>query len=853
MVRERSLIRDGQGRRNAAPSLRSLLRWPQGWRPDPAIPALALLPLVIFAAQATGRAVFSGHDIQYYFYPYHVAAAQLIADGHLPLWNPHAFGGFPLLGDGQTALLYPPNWLFLIPGLSPVIALTWVILLQFSIAGLGTYGFARAIGVGRAASFAAAVAYAFGGFMTARIIHLSILAGAAMLPVVLFGIERALRPGPHRWRWFAFAAVAVAMQLVAGHPQVPIYTMIAVGLLVPVRALEGCVEAINWRPLLTVPLRVAGIYALGGALAALQLLPWVELAQLSPRAAGASFFFVFERSKVGDDWLLYIFPYLFGALRPGPYDVVPHIGIGIRVWEQSSYVGIFTLALAAIGLAGLVVGWRTRGTQYAAPGDSWRRWFSIGYLALLLAAGAILAAGWNTPFATYTYDIPVLGRLRDVERGIVLASFALAVLAGVGLQRLLDAGTALSTRGWRIGLWTLALATPAVPLIFIWLAYQPVLIPGLIERGFVTDELQLLRLDHANALMPLMLAAYSAILLLVWGHAARSSFRPQMTILAVGLVVLDLGLFASAFHATADPRLYERVPPVATFLRQDPGLYRIAIFLSGNQLEEREAQDRLAVSWGMAYGFQDVNGFNSLQPRRYTDYLFGPDRDDVSYGNLHDDRLVADNNPILSSLNVKYLVVPRGTEPQTGLDDAFRLVYEDNAVRVYENDSAYPRAYFVPNVSPATADPETLAIVTAPGFNGRREALVEGATTLPPSTPLTAADTATVTDYAPDRLILRANATAPRLLVLSEIDFPGWRATIDGEEVPIHRTNYLFRGIVVPPGEHSIEFVYRPASVRNGAIISAVALAIVVALLFIGRRPASLRIPTKPDSSGARS
>ncbi|MFN8515511.1 MAG: hypothetical protein U0841_23590 [Chloroflexia bacterium] len=456
----------------AATPRRGPFRWHWKWRPDPVVPILALLPLLVFAAEASGRSVFSGHDIQYYFYPYHAAAAQLIAGGHPPLWNPYAFGGFPLLGDGQTALLYPPNWLFLIPWLPPVLALTWAILLQFSIAGVGTYGFARTLGLGRAAGCISAIAYTFGGFMTARIIHLSILAGAALLPVVLLGIERALRPGPHRWRWFACAALAVGLQLAAGHPQVPLYTLLAVGLLTLVRAVEGCVETIDWRPLLAVPLRVAGIYALGGALAALQLLPWAELAELSPRAASATFAFVFERSKVGEDWLLYLFPYLFGALRDGPYGVVPHIGIGIRLWEQSAYVGIFPLALAAIGVAGIVAGWRTRGRADAPPGHTWERWFSLIFLALLLIVGAVLAAGWNTPFAAYTYEIPVLGRLRDVERAAVLASFALALLAGCGFQRLLDAGAATTGRNWRRGLWLLAAITVALPLGFVWLG-QP--------------------------------------------------------------------------------------------------------------------------------------------------------------------------------------------------------------------------------------------------------------------------------------------------------------------------------------------------------------------------------------------
>jgi hypothetical protein len=423
-----------------------------------------------------------------------------------------------------------------------------------------------------------------------------------------------------------------------------------------------------------------------------------------------------------------------------------------------------------------------------------------------------------------------------VERAAVLASFALALLAGFGLQRLLDAGEAATERNWRRGLVLLAAITIALPLGVVWFAGRTMLPGGLAARGFVPDELNLLRFDRANALMPVLLATYSALLLIVWSRVARSAFRPQLTWLATGLVLLDLGLFAVAFHASADPRLYERVPPVANFLRQDPGLFRTAVYLAGNQLEEREAQERLAVSWGMVYGLQDINGFNSLQPRRYTDYLFGPQQTDVSYGNLTGTSLFADYSPVLSALNVKYLIMPRGTEPQGGLGTSFRLVWEDRAVRVYENDRAYPRAYFVTTTFPALEDPDTLAIVTSPGFDGRRDALVEGATTLPPDTPLTAGETVAITSYAPDRLQLRATASVPRLLVLSEMDFPGWHATIDGQEVPIHRTNFLYRGVIVPPGEHTVEFIYRPASVRNGMVISALALAVVAALLLIGRR-----------------
>src|SRR5690349_20575957 len=117
------------------------------WRAPLVAVALLLQPLVVFLRPALLSAVFYFHDVQYYFYPYHALAAALVGKGELPLWNRYAFSGLPLLGDGQTAMFYPPNWLFfLLPGSA---ALNYDVLLQFSIAGVSLFLLARSLGLGR--------------------------------------------------------------------------------------------------------------------------------------------------------------------------------------------------------------------------------------------------------------------------------------------------------------------------------------------------------------------------------------------------------------------------------------------------------------------------------------------------------------------------------------------------------------------------------------------------------------------------------------------------------------------------------------------------------------------------------
>src|SRR5215208_5639213 len=167
------------------------------WRAPLAMVTLLLLPLVVFLRLALLRDVFYFHDVQYYFYPYHALAAALVANGELPLWNPYAFSGIPLIGDGQTAMFYPPSWLFfLLPGSA---ALNYDVLLQFSIAGIGLFLFARSLGLWRLPAFLGAVAYMFCGFLTARVVHLSILSGAALMPLLFVCVERALNTRARRW------------------------------------------------------------------------------------------------------------------------------------------------------------------------------------------------------------------------------------------------------------------------------------------------------------------------------------------------------------------------------------------------------------------------------------------------------------------------------------------------------------------------------------------------------------------------------------------------------------------------------------------------------------------------------
>jgi uncharacterized membrane protein YfhO len=83
---------------------------------------------------------------------------------------------------------------------------------------------------------------------------------------------------------------------------------------------------------------------------------------------------------------------------------------------------------------------------------------------------------------------------------------------------------------------------------------------------------------------------------------------------------------------------------------------------------------------------------------------------------------------------------------------------------------------------------------------------------------------AKIVRHEPERVEIDVTADRDGFLVLTDLHYPGWEATVDGEAATIHRANHLFRAVWVDAGRHRVRFEYRPASLRMGAATSAGAL-----------------------------
>jgi hypothetical protein len=165
-------------------------------------------------------------------------------------------------------------------------------------------------------------------------------------------------------------------------------------------------------------------------------------------------------------------------------------------------------------------------------------------------------------------------------------------------------------------------------------------------------------------------------------------------------------------------------------------------------------------------------------------------------------------------------------------------------VKLYDRTQALGRAYVVPAATVLDDGAAARQLADA-AFDPRASVILAPSDTARPLMGGSAASGAPgepavqIESDQPERVVVRATAAQASYLVLSDSWYPGWRALVDGRDVPIERANLLFRAVALMPGEHTIEFRFEPASARRGLLASAAGLvlsAAAVAGLALGRR-----------------
>ncbi|MFC1496324.1 YfhO family protein [Candidatus Margulisiibacteriota bacterium] len=371
-----------------------------------AIIGLLVLVVIFFLPAATLKEVFItgdviGSDIWDFNFPARTYYAQSIKTGKLPLWSPRLFCGYPLLAEGQIGAFYPPNLLLnlLLPAAA---AYTYSTLLVFFMAAFFTYLYARSLKLGLMAAVVAATIFAFSGFMLTHLKHLSLITAAAWLPLNFFLVEAIFKHNKINviLRFFLFLALAVALQLFAGHINLTFIVLAATTCYFIFKLFSGNKSRGLYLFLFSLAL------LLGIALTAIQLLPTYELVQFSGRAGMGTAEWSQPEPFRFADFITLVKPFNFGNPATATYD---RLANG-TFWEKCAYVGIIPLWLIAIAI------FRKYDENY------------VVFFTIILVAAIILALMPVVPGYSLLFRFP--------GRFLILFEFAAAILAGFALNLL---------------------------------------------------------------------------------------------------------------------------------------------------------------------------------------------------------------------------------------------------------------------------------------------------------------------------------------------------------------------------------------------------------------------------------
>ncbi|MEX2478149.1 MAG: YfhO family protein [Gracilimonas sp.] len=211
-----------------------------------------------------------------------------------------------------------------------------------------------------------------------------------------------------------------------------------------------------------------------------------------------------------------------------------------------------------------------------------------------------------------------------------------------------------------------------------------------------------------------------------------------------------------------------------------------------------------------SYFYPQIGGYTGAKLSIIQDVMYNGGPLDVQSRNF--------NIELLNLLNVKYLTYSRGLQLP-----GFEPVFESEKGTVYENINVLPKAFFVDSVITVQDPVEAFEHLNPGQLDFSQTALVETSKNITSTTDSTSS--IQVTNYTGPEVSLKIERDKPGFLVLSEIYYPaGWIAELNGEEIPIYKTNYILRGFEIPSGEHQLKLRFEPSSYSIGVTLAWVSL-----------------------------
>ena len=309
---------------------------------------------------------------------------------------------------------------------------------------------------------------------------------------------------------------------------------------------------------------------------------------------------------------------------------------------------------------------------------------------------------------------------------------------------------------------------------------------------FKIDLANLIIAKH-NFYLPLLIFVSSGFLIFMFDFAKKRKLEKYLIAILILITVFDLFRFGWKFTPfTSQNYLFPNTKVLSFLENQNDKNFRIMT----------DDSRILPPNFSIMYHLQSVDGYDPLYLLRYGEFILALERGrpDISppFGF---NRIITPHNynsPLLSLLNVKYLLTFSDIKSPN-----FNLVNQQGMTKVYAVKNYIPRVFFAQNLEYAQNKNEDIDLLFDKNFVPKKTAVVEKTNLTQKNYPT---GSAKIISYSSNRIVIQTNNLGDGFLVLLDIYYPTWSATIDGKKTEIDLTDYTFRGIQVPAGKHTIEF-----------------------------------------------
>lgn len=739
---------------------------------------------VIFFPQA-GVLSMTGHDIFSIFLSDRAFAFNQVRQGNFPLWCPSTFAGCPCFGGFQSGLAYPLSFLYMVMPVAK--AINWGFILHTFLGGMFMYLWLGRQSLHRYASLAGALMFAFCAPFYLRIYagHVTPHCVITWIPLVFLAFDGLLATATVGW--MVLAAFALTMELLGGYPQVFYYTLIAVGFYY-----FACLPHAA-RPLRSILMSgLAGLLTLG--LSCVQWAAALAMTSECVRQAGVPFDFAASLSFPPENWLTAIRPGLLGDMTGLPYWGRWYL------WEMCLYFGTLGLFFAIVGL------WHSQR----------RRIVIIG--AVVVITG-ILATGSYSPHFRFFYDhIPGFNLFRSNSKFIILTVLFLIALSAHGLDLLFRE----PKRTTIARIFTYAVAFCGLLAL---LAGLPILCSTQTFSRFMTIPLSSGQLftDPALFTSPEMVARaarfaagefglaflfMSALVIILGMFLWRPAWRRSLAPVLVGVVGLELLLFAWQAHVTFPPESI-RMPELEQFLKKELGECRI---FNPDGSNIARTMDNVSDLWG--YGADRII-------RRYAEFMAFTQGNDPDQ--LTGYQLFSTLHPRFDLLRCKYVFTPTPTGSR----------------QVSELKNPLPRFLLMSHWTVESHRDAVFATISHPEFDPARTVVLERppAGLKQPPLSLTESGSVRLISETTDWQEVEINTPHPAILLETDLYSPNWHVRALPGSAQAHYelipADYILRAIPLSAGVHHLRIEYRPTAFVVGKWISLASLALFMGMLSV--------------------